>query len=82
MSVESVGIMERREKLALLFLGNILYTWYPVALVFAIILVGLLSFITTIQRMLFIRKLMIEIGNEEPSDEPIDDENKEIEEKL
>ena len=74
MNVESVGIMERREKLALLFLGNLLHTWFPVALVFSIILVGLLSFITTIQRMLFIRKLMIEIGNEEPSEEPVNEE--------
>jgi phosphatidylglycerophosphate synthase len=62
-SVESVGIMERREKLALLFLGNLLYYWYPVALVFSIALVGVLSFITTVQRMLFIRKLFQETDN-------------------
>ncbi len=64
MSVESVGIMERREKILILMLGNILFIWWPVALPIGIILVGLLSFITTIQRMFFIRKLMIEIGNE------------------
>ena len=64
MSVESVGIMERREKIAILVLGNILYIWWPVALPFGIILVGILSFITTIQRMVYIRKMMIEIGNE------------------
>ncbi|MEA2069815.1 MAG: CDP-alcohol phosphatidyltransferase family protein [Asgard group archaeon] len=65
MTVESVGIMERREKLALLYLGNLLYFWYPVALIFAIILIGFLSFITTFQRMFYIRKIMVE--NEEPT---------------
>ena len=75
MSVESVGIMERREKLALLYLGNLLFFWFEVALVFSIIIVGVLSYITTIQRMVYIRKLMIEIGNEDlPEDKPIEDE--------
>ena len=73
-TVESVGIMERREKLLILTIGNLIYHWYPVALIFAIILVGLLSFITTIQRMFYIRKLMNEIGNEE---EPVE-ESKEV----
>ncbi len=57
-TVESVGIMERREKLILLYLGNILYIWWEVALIFAIAVVGLLSFITTIQRMFYIRKAL------------------------
>ncbi len=81
MSVESVGIMERREKILILMLGNILFIWWPVALPIGIILVGLLSFITTIQRMFFIRKLMIEIGNEVTiQDEPEENIEKEPEE--
>jgi phosphatidylglycerophosphate synthase len=66
-TVESVGIMERREKLIILFLGNLLYYWFHVALIFAIMLVGFLSFITTIQRMLYIRKKMKEIERGEKS---------------
>ena len=62
-NVESVGIMERREKLFILYLGNILYFWFPVALIFAIIIVGLLSFITTIQRMFFIYKELAKYDN-------------------
>ncbi|NHJ04553.1 MAG: CDP-alcohol phosphatidyltransferase family protein [Candidatus Heimdallarchaeota archaeon] len=77
MSVESVGIMERREKIAILVLGNILYIWWPVALPFGIILVGLLSFITTIQRMFYIRKIMIEIGNEDSDTQNASEEHKE-----
>ncbi|MBD3192233.1 MAG: hypothetical protein GF308_16450 [Candidatus Heimdallarchaeota archaeon] len=65
-TIESVGIMERREKLALLFLGNFLYYWFPVALIFSIILVGFLSFVTTIQRMVYIHKVFLELGNEDP----------------
>jgi len=81
MSVESVGIMERREKILILMLGNILFIWWPVALPIGIILVGLFSFITTIQRMFFIRKLMIEIGNEVIiQDEPEENIEKEPEE--
>ncbi len=80
MSVESVGIMERREKILILMLGNILFIWWPVALPIGIILVGFLSFITTIQRMFFIRKLMIEIGNEVKIQEPEEDIEKEPEE--
>ncbi|TET28327.1 MAG: CDP-alcohol phosphatidyltransferase family protein [Candidatus Heimdallarchaeota archaeon] len=72
-NVESIGIMERREKLFLLFIGNLLYHWFNVALIIAIILVGILSFITTIQRMLYIRKLMIKIGNEDNSEEEKED---------
>ncbi|MBK5114723.1 MAG: CDP-alcohol phosphatidyltransferase family protein [Candidatus Heimdallarchaeota archaeon] len=66
-NVESVGIMERREKLIILFIGNLLYYWFNVALILAIILVGILSFITTIQRMVYIRKIMKEIESEEQS---------------
>jgi phosphatidylglycerophosphate synthase len=66
-NVESIGIMERREKLIILFIGNLLYYWFNVALIFAIILVGFLSFITTIQRMVYIRKIMKEIESEEQS---------------
>ena len=69
MTVESVGVMERREKLILLGLGNLLYIWWDVALVLAIALIGVLSFITTIQRMFYIRKIMLEIGNEDNSEE-------------
>ncbi|MFW9922428.1 MAG: CDP-alcohol phosphatidyltransferase family protein [Candidatus Thorarchaeota archaeon] len=79
MNVESVGIMERREKLALLYLGNILFFWFEVALIFIIILIGILSYITTIQRMFFIRKLLIEIGNNDSDGEKI--EKEEIKEK-
>jgi len=70
-TVESVGIMERREKLFILYLGNVLYFWFPVALIFAIILIGILSFVTTIQRMVYIRKLMKDIGDEDISEENI-----------
>lgn len=76
-NVESVGIMERREKLIILFLGNVLYYWFNVALIFAIMLVGILSFITTIQRMVYIRKLMMEIESEEKSEEETKDITKE-----
>ncbi|MBN1330200.1 MAG: CDP-alcohol phosphatidyltransferase family protein [Candidatus Heimdallarchaeota archaeon] len=69
MTVESVGIMERREKLIVLYLGNLLYFWFPIALPVAILFIGLLSFITTIQRMFFIRKMMKELGDAEISDE-------------
>ncbi|HUT81034.1 MAG TPA: CDP-alcohol phosphatidyltransferase family protein [Candidatus Bathyarchaeia archaeon] len=67
MTVESVGIMERREKLIVLYLGNLLYFWFPIALPVAILLIGLLSFVTTIQRMFYIRKMMKEIGDNEIS---------------
>lgn len=77
-NVESVGIMERREKLLLLFIGNILYHWFNVALIIAIILVGILSFITTIQRMFHIRKLMVEIGNKDKFEEETEDITKEM----
>ena len=76
-NVESVGIMERREKLIILFLGNLLYYWFNVALIFAIILVGILSFITTIQRMVHIRKLMMEIESKDKSEEEAKDITKE-----
>ncbi|MCK5183631.1 MAG: CDP-alcohol phosphatidyltransferase family protein, partial [Candidatus Heimdallarchaeota archaeon] len=76
-NVESVGIMERREKLIILFLGNLLYYWFNVALIFAIMLVGILSFITTIQRMVYIRKLMMEIESEDKSEEETEDITKE-----
>ncbi len=68
-SVESVGIMERREKLIILFLGNLLYYWFHVAMIIAIMLVGLLSFITTIQRMVYIRKLMNELEEKAKQEE-------------
>ena len=76
-NVESVGIIERREKLLILFLGNILYYWFNVALIIAIVLVGILSFITTIQRMVYIRKLMMEIESEDKSEEETEDITKE-----
>lgn len=76
-NVESVGIMERREKLIILFLGNLLYYWFNVALIIAIMLVGVLSFITTIQRMLYIRKLMMKIESEENTEEEAEDKTKE-----
>ena len=76
-TVESVGIMERREKLALIFLGNMLYFWFPIALIISIILVGILSFITTIQRMAYIRKEFIKIGNDVPSEIPENDNTNE-----
>lgn len=79
MSVESVGIMERREKILILMLGNILYIWWPVALPFGIILVGFLSFITTIQRMFYIRKLLNEIDSDSKQ-EPEENIEKEPEE--
>ncbi len=76
-NVESIGIMERREKLIILFFGNLLYYWFNVALIIAIILVGILSFITTIQRIVYIRKLMMEIESEDKSEEETEDITKE-----
>ncbi len=77
-TMESVGIMERREKLIILIIGNILYHWFNVALILAIILVGLLSFITTIQRMFYIRKLMTEIGNDDETEKVDETEESDI----
>jgi phosphatidylglycerophosphate synthase len=49
----TVGIAERQEKIILLFLGSILQPLFPVVLVVAVILVGLLSHITVAQRLLY-----------------------------
>jgi archaetidylinositol phosphate synthase len=78
LNAESVGLMERREKLALLYLGNLLFYWFEISLVIAIFLVGLLSFITTIQRMVYINKAMkeFEMENNNKEEKTLYDQNK------
>jgi phosphatidylglycerophosphate synthase len=52
----TIGIAERQEKLLLIFIGSVLVTVYSNALVYAMILVGLLSHITVGQRLLYTRQ--------------------------
>lgn len=47
----TVGVAERQEKLLLLILGSILVTVFSEALNYAVILIGVLSHITVIQRL-------------------------------
>jgi len=49
----AVGIAERQEKIALLFIGSVLQPILPVALIAAVIIVGLLSHITVVQRLFY-----------------------------
>lgn len=51
----AVGIAERQEKLLILILGSILNVFYKEALNYAVILVGILSNITVIQRLHYTR---------------------------
>jgi phosphatidylglycerophosphate synthase len=52
----TVGIAERQEKLVLLFVGSVLQPLVPVALVAVVIIVGLLSHITVVQRLVYTYK--------------------------
>lgn len=47
----TVGVAERQEKLILLLLGSILQLLYPFALLVSVILVGVLSHVTVVQRL-------------------------------
>lgn len=47
----TVGVVERQEKLILLLLGSILQLLYPFALLVSVILVGVLSHVTVVQRL-------------------------------
>ncbi len=47
----TVGIAERQEKLILLLLGSLLQPFFSIALLFAVIIVGILSHITAVQRL-------------------------------
>jgi len=47
------GVLERAERLILIFLGMLLYRVEPVYLTYAIVIAALLSIITVMQRMLF-----------------------------
>jgi len=49
----TVGIAERQEKIILLLVGSILQPLLPLALVVVVIVVGLLSHITVIQRLFY-----------------------------
>lgn len=47
----TIGIAERQEKLLLLIVGSLLLPFFPEALKYAVILVGILSHITVVQRL-------------------------------
>jgi len=47
------GILERAERLVLVFLGMLLYRFNPLYLTYAIVLAAVLSIITMVQRVLF-----------------------------
>jgi len=49
----TVGIAERQEKLIILLIGSVLQPFVPIALVFSVIVVGILSHITVAQRLLY-----------------------------
>jgi len=49
----AVGIAERQEKIVILFIGSVLQPILPVALIAAVIIVGLLSHITVVQRLFY-----------------------------
>lgn len=53
----SVGIMERQEKLILLVIGSILVLWFEEALNITAIIVGTLSHVTAVQRLMYTYKL-------------------------
>ena len=47
----TVGIAERQEKLIILLIGSVLQPFVPIALIVSVIVVGILSHITVIQRL-------------------------------
>ncbi len=49
----TVGLAERQEKIILLLLGSVMEPLIPLALTFCVVLVGVLSHITVIQRLVF-----------------------------
>ncbi|MDH7564021.1 MAG: CDP-alcohol phosphatidyltransferase family protein [Candidatus Bathyarchaeota archaeon] len=49
----TVGIAERQEKLSILILGSLIAVYYPIALSYAVILVGILSHVTVAQRLVY-----------------------------
>ena len=52
----TVGIAERQEKLIIIIAGSLLTLYYPQTLVYAIVLVGLISHITVAQRLEYTRR--------------------------
>jgi len=56
----AVGIMGRLEKFTLIIVGSVLERYYPSArmLELALIIVGLTSYITSVQRMFYVHKLL------------------------
>ncbi len=49
----AVGIAERQEKIVIIFIGSVLQPILPLALIAAVIIVGLLSHITVVQRLFY-----------------------------
>jgi CDP-diacylglycerol--glycerol-3-phosphate 3-phosphatidyltransferase/archaetidylinositol phosphate synthase len=47
----TVGVAERQEKLLILIAGSLASTYYPVSLAIAVVLVGVLSHVTVVQRL-------------------------------
>jgi len=56
MNLMSVGIMERQEKFLILLAGIILFNFYTESLNYALLIIGTLSHVTVIQRMLYAKK--------------------------
>ena len=56
----TVGIAERQEKLILILLGSFLYPWNNYALEICLKVVGIISHITVIQRLVYTKKNAIE----------------------
>jgi len=53
----TVGIAERQEKLILIIIGALAQPYYENALLYVIITVALISHVTVIQRLLFVKKM-------------------------
>jgi len=51
-----IGLMDRAEKLLILMAGCIIYSWYSNSIDYALLIVGLLSHITVIQRLLYAKR--------------------------
>lgn len=49
----TVGVAERQEKLILIIAGSILSLWHAAALFYAVVLVGVLSHVTVVQRLAY-----------------------------
>lgn len=52
----SVGLMERIQKVAVIFIGSLLISFYRNSLNIALFAVGFLSFVTSVQRLLYARR--------------------------